>query len=252
MIVAWHLVDAPRTERAFAAAVPLHGLDAWRVYFGLPLTGARLPEGGWPELRRRVFQDPVLEVYQHIAGGGADEFPAALAEVRARLGIDAGPIGVLGGSMGGMVAQLAAAEGGAEVRAAVLINPVVRLRATVDGLSAVHGVRYDWSAPAVAFADRADFRRRAGELTSVAVRYITGADDFPAAIVDPVRDVAAELRRLGGTVDWQTVPGMAHALAEEPGVDPAPQTPHAATVDRLATEWFTAHLIRSGSPAASD
>jgi hypothetical protein len=37
----WHLMDAPRSEAAMAAAVPLDGLDAWRVYFGLPDTGAR-------------------------------------------------------------------------------------------------------------------------------------------------------------------------------------------------------------------
>ncbi|EFC85747.1 hypothetical protein [Parafrankia sp. EUN1f] len=37
-VLAWHLLDAPRTERAFASALPLQGLDAWRVYFGLPLS----------------------------------------------------------------------------------------------------------------------------------------------------------------------------------------------------------------------
>ena len=39
-------------------------------------------------------------------------------------------------------------------------------------------------------------------------------------------------------VELATVPGMAHALAEEPGIEPAPQTPHAAAVDRLAVQWF--------------
>jgi hypothetical protein len=35
-VVAWHLQDAPRTEAAFAAALPLAGLDAWRIYLGCP------------------------------------------------------------------------------------------------------------------------------------------------------------------------------------------------------------------------
>jgi hypothetical protein len=35
---------------------------------------------------------------------------------------------------------------------------------------------------------------------------------------------------------------MAHALADEPGVDPAPQVPHAATVDRHASAWLAARL----------
>jgi hypothetical protein len=31
---------------------------------------------------------------------------------------------------------------------------------------------------------------------------------------------------------------MGHALAEEPGVDAAPQTPHAARVDAVICDWF--------------
>ena len=239
LVAAWHLVDSPRTERAFAAAVPLDGLDAWRVYFGLPLTGARLPQGGMDELRRRVFADPVLEAYRFIAGGAADEFPAALAAVREEHRIADGPMGVMGGSMGGMVAQLVVAESGFDVRAAVLINPVVSLRRTIDALSALHGLEYTWTRSADAFAERADFLLRAGELTGTAVRYITGADDMQDTIVKPVEEVVAAL---AGTADHRVVGGMGHALAEEPGTDPAPQTAHAADVDRLATEWFKQHL----------
>jgi hypothetical protein len=35
---------------------------------------------------------------------------------------------------------------------------------------------------------------------------------------------------------------MGHALAEEPGVEPAPQTAHAVKVDALAVEWFKRYL----------
>ncbi len=31
VIVAWHLMDAPRTEAAFAAALPMNELPAWRI-----------------------------------------------------------------------------------------------------------------------------------------------------------------------------------------------------------------------------
>jgi pimeloyl-ACP methyl ester carboxylesterase len=241
-VVAWHLLDSPRTEAAFAAAVPLHGLDAWRVYFGLPLSGARLPEGGYPELRRRVMLDPVLNVNMPVAAGAVEEFPAAWAAVRGQLGIDAGPIGVMGGSMGALAAQLAVAEGGADVRAAVLINPVVRLRDTIDGLSVVYGMSYPWPPAAATFAERADFVARAGELADAAVLVITGEKDFEDAIIRPADTYVAELRRLGVTVDRQVIPGMGHAIAEEPGVEPAPQTPHAAQVDRLAATWFARYL----------
>jgi hypothetical protein len=85
------------------------------------------------------------------------------------------------------------------------------------------------------------------------------ADDRPAAarrrlpdaIVKPVGAAVAELRRLGAVVDWQIVPGMAHALADEPGTEPAPQTPHAAAVDRLAVDRLSAHLPGAGGTGAA-
>jgi hypothetical protein len=46
----WHLMDPPRTEAALAAALPLAGLEAWRTYLGLPLSGSRMPPGGAEEL----------------------------------------------------------------------------------------------------------------------------------------------------------------------------------------------------------
>jgi hypothetical protein len=49
-VVVWHLMDPPRTEAAFAAALPLAGLEAWRTYLGLPLSGSRMPPGGAEEL----------------------------------------------------------------------------------------------------------------------------------------------------------------------------------------------------------
>ncbi|MDP9443584.1 MAG: hypothetical protein M3P83_04225 [Actinomycetota bacterium] len=39
VVVAWHLMDSPRTEAAFAAALPLQGLDAWRIYLVCPCAG---------------------------------------------------------------------------------------------------------------------------------------------------------------------------------------------------------------------
>jgi len=40
---------------------------------------------------------------------------------------------------------------------------------------------------------------------------------------------------------------MAHALAVEPGIDPSPQTPAAAAVDRHATTWLRQHLTRAAA-----
>jgi hypothetical protein len=138
VVVAWHLMDPPRTEAAFAAALPLAGLDAWRIYLGLPMCGARLPAGGFEELMRLGYEDAVLNLQGPIA---AEDDPAGF------------------------------------------LDPARQLT------------------------------------TALAGRY-----------ADPTR------------VDVVTVPGMGHALAEEPGIEPAPQTPHAALVDRFAVDWLATHL----------
>ncbi|MDQ3455639.1 MAG: hypothetical protein M3513_09325, partial [Actinomycetota bacterium] len=42
------------------------------------------------------------------------------------------------------------------------------------------------------------------------------------------------------------IDGMGHALAEEPGTEPAPQTAHAAEVDEHAVRWLRRHLVDAG------
>src|SRR3569833_2432811 len=97
LVAGWHLMDAPAGERAMAEAVPMAGLQAWRVYFGLPLSGAQQPEGGYDEVFRRASEDAVLNVFQPVTEQAAGEFPAALAELRDRLPGATGPLGVFGG-----------------------------------------------------------------------------------------------------------------------------------------------------------
>lgn len=246
IVLAWHLLDPPRTEAAFAAAVPLVGLDAWRVYLGLPMSGSRTVGGGHEEFMRLLFVDPVLNVHRPVAGGAIDEFAAAFDELRERLGVDGGPIGVMGGSMGGAVAQLAIIEGGLSVQAAVLINPVTRLHDTVDALAVHHGMSYTWTEPSSAFARRLDFVARSDELAALqhppAILVITGEDDLDAAFRTPTAAFVTRLEQRGLTVDTHRVTGMAHSFAAEPGTEAAPQLPHAAEVDRVAAAWFAKHL----------
>jgi pimeloyl-ACP methyl ester carboxylesterase len=248
VVVAWHLLDSPRTERAFAAALPLAGLDAWRIYFGLPLTGARLPAGGADELMRLAYEDAVLKLHGPIATQGAAEFPAAFEALRDRLGLGDGPLGLVGGSIGSAVAQLVVAEAGLPVAAAVLVSPVSELAAVVGAVSAQFGVTYSWGAESREVARRLDFVARAGEIAAAgqpAVRLVVGADDDRAGFLYPAERLRAELAKRYADpdrADLQVVPGMGHALAEEPGEEPAPQTPAAAAVDRLAVDWLGRHL----------
>jgi pimeloyl-ACP methyl ester carboxylesterase len=232
VVVGWHLMDPPRTEVALAAALPLAGLDAWRVYLGLPLTGARAPEGG-PE--RLGYEDAVLKMFGPAVFGAAEESPAALAALRDELGLTGDRLGVLGGSIGSLVAQQVAAT--TPVDAVVLVSPVAQLRPVVAANGRRYGVTYQWGPESDAVAARLDFVARAGEISAPTL-LVVGAEDDAEGILGPAAALHAALP--GSALE--TVPGMAHALAEEPGVAAAPQTEAAVEVDRLAVDWLRRHL----------
>lgn len=238
LVVTWHLMDSPRSERAMAAALPLAGLRAWRVYLGLPMFGARSPDGGMDELIRLGTEDAVLNVYAPIVLGAMEEFPAALEVLRAELSIVDGPIGLAGGSAGGGVALSVAASGKVDVGAVAVVNALTQLEPVVAATAADFGFTYRWGEESRTVADRIDFVARAAELPANVLQVI-GEEDFPY-IREPAAALKAELGERGELV---TVPGMAHALAEEPGIEPAPQTTHAAAVDAEFAAWFQRHLV---------
>lgn len=70
------------------------------------------------------------------------------------------------------------------------------------------------------------------------MRIVVGADDDREGILEP----AAWMHEALPGSELVTVEGMAHAVAEDPGDQPAPQLPHAVAVDPLAVEWLQAHL----------
>ncbi|OZM81848.1 S9 family peptidase [Pseudonocardia sp. MH-G8] len=245
VVVAWHLMDAPCTEAAFAAALPLAGLDAWRIYLGLPLCGSRLPAGGFDELMRLGYEDAVLNLQGPISAQAAAESAPAVAELRDRLGLGDGPVGLLGGSLGAAVAQQVVADRQLDVAASVLVSPLVQLRPAVEALGRVFGVEYPWSESSLEVARRMDFVARADEVAACpATRLVVGAEDDEAGFREPASRLRDALERRSVAADLVVVPGMGHALAEEPGIEPAPQLPAAAEVDRLAADWFTRHLGR--------
>ena len=247
-VLAWHFLDPPRTEAAFRAAMPLAALDAWRIYLGLPMSGARSPEGGAGALMRLGYEDPVLNLYGPIASQAADEFEPAFEELRERLVLGPGPVGVVGGSIGAAVAQLVLAETSAEIAAAVLVSPMVPLRAVVETMQQHYGFQYEWSPRAAEVADRIDFVARAEEIAGrgePAVLLVVGEDDDSHGFREPARKLYDALARRyadPARVRLVDVPRMAHGLAEEPGEEPAPQTPQAAEVDRIAVAWLERHL----------
>ena len=230
-----------------ASALPLSGLDSWRIYLGLPMTGSRMPAGGPDELMRLGYEDALLNLQGPISDRAAAEFEPAFAELRERFGLGAGPLGLVGGSIGAAVAELVMAEHQVQVDAAVLISPVVRMRSVVEAMERRFGVDYPWSDASHAVADRLDFVTRVDELAKrdAAILLVVGEEDDGTGFREPAGELRAALaervedpRRVALTM----IPGMEHALAEEPGVEPAPQTAAAAEVDRLAVEWFRRYL----------
>lgn len=244
IVIGWHLLDPPRTEAAFAAALPLDGLDAWRLYLGLPLSGSRKPAGGDAELMRLGMADAVGNLYRPIQDQAVAEFEPALAAVRREHGLTGDRLGLLGGSAGAAVALGVLAETRHPVAAAVVVSPLVQLRPLVAANARLYGIEYAWTAESETVADRIDFVRRADELarTGAAVRLVVGELDDATAIAEPAARLRERLAERGSEAELSVVPGMPHALAEPPGDEPAPQPAHAAAVDRLAVEWFAARL----------
>jgi pimeloyl-ACP methyl ester carboxylesterase len=202
------------------------------------MMGARLPAGGMDELMSRGYEDAVMLMHGPVNADAADEFDAALEALRARFGFGAGPLGLFGGSAGAGVA-LEVATRRDDVAALVALSPLVALRPVVAILGALFGVDYRWSPESDAVAARMDYVARAAELGTTPVRLVVGSEDGTSAILAPARALADAAP---GPADVVVVDGMGHALAEEPGVEAAPQTPHAAEADAHTAAWFRQHL----------
>jgi dienelactone hydrolase len=249
LVVAWHLHDPPRSETAMAAALPLNGLPAWRVYLGLPLSGSRLPEGSLDAFFQLGYEDAVLKVLEPTCRQAVEEFPSALAALRQELPLGEGPLGLVGGSVGALVALRVLAEMDLPVGALALVSPAIRLAAVVAVNERRFGVAYPWTGQSRAVVERLDFVARAGELVKrdAAVLLVVGALD-DEGIQAPAEQLWRVLsRHAPDRTALVSIPEMAHALAEEPGLDPAPQTPHAARVDAVVAGWFHRHLTGSRS-----
>jgi len=237
LVVTWHMLDAPRTDAAFAAALPLNGVPAWRVHLGLPMCGARMAESGMSAIVDLAVADTMNNFAAGLSAQAETEFPAALSALRDRFPLSDGPIGLVGGSLGGLVALRVLASGSVPVAAAALVNPAIRASTLVALIDEQLGREYPWTPETRALADSLDFVARAGELAAPLL-VVSGADDYPT-----FRPDAAALVAAAPNAELRTVPGLAHPLADEPGMAPAPQRPTAKLVDEALTDWLTRHLV---------
>jgi pimeloyl-ACP methyl ester carboxylesterase len=244
LIVTWHMLDAPRTDAAFAAALPMIGVPAWRVHLGMPMCGARMVDGRVDAVLELIGTDPLLAFLAPFVHQAADEFPAALTALRDQLPVDDAPIGILGGSLGGAVALEVLTTGRTPISAVALVNPAVRVRSVV-GLFESPGRPYAWTAEAHKTADELDFVARTGDLTvQPPLLLVSGEQDHPALRADATALVEALRGRYAhpDDVELASVPDLPHALADEPGLEPAPQLPRAEAVDEILTQWFRRRL----------
>jgi predicted alpha/beta hydrolase family esterase len=224
VVIAWHLLSPPSTPESFAAALPLAGLDAWRVYPRLPL-----PEG---DLMQLGYADAVRNLQYPIPRNAALAYPAMLEALRAELGFGDVPIALVGGSAGS-AAMLSVLVGGADVAAAVAVSPITQLKAATDATGRTFGVEYPWDAETLAMVAELDFVARASEIR-VPLRLVVGAEDDAEGFVRPAEALHAALP---GS-DLVLVEGLGHDLADE-HLAPLPK---AAEVDALAVEWLRKHL----------
>lgn len=235
VIVTWHMLDAPRSDAAFAAALPMNGLPAWRVHLGMPMCGARMVDGSMDAGLELVREDPLMSYLYPFVRQAYEEFPAALESIRARLPIDDGPIGVLGGSLGGAVALRVLAESDVPVFAGAVVNAAIRMRSVVG----LFPGDYPYDADSAEAVDSLDFIAKADDLAGRApLLVVSGELDHPALRADAARLVDA----VGERSELLSIPGLAHPLAEEPGIEPAPQLPLAREVDAGLVRWFRRHL----------
>ncbi len=237
LVITWHMLDAPCTNAAFAAALPLAGLPAWRVHLGLPMCGDRSARNGQEAIVELAREDIMLRYLDNLVRQAAAEFPAALAHVRDRFGIPDEPIAVVGGSLGGAVASLVLAEGDTPITAAALINAAIRARSVANIVEQGIGIPYTWTEAANQAAHRLDFVARAEDIGDVPVLVVSGELDHPELRAD-----AFDLADALPNARLVSVPGLEHPLAERPGTEPAPQLPNARVVDDAVTGWFLQHL----------
>ncbi|MCE7002631.1 alpha/beta hydrolase [Kibdelosporangium philippinense] len=235
LVVSWHMMDAPRTNAAFAAALPLNDVAAWRVHFGLPFCGARMDNGTMDAALERAKADSVLGYFALFIRLAVEEFPAALADVRKQLSIGDGLLFALGGSLGAAIALQNLTK--VSFAGAAIVNGLIRVRAGVSLAEDIWGTPYQWTEESAAAADELDFIARAAELAETPLLVVSGEEDHPVLRAD-----AAQLVEKLPNAELATIPGLAHPLADEPGMEPAPQLPVAKKVDERLTQWFAQYV----------
>lgn len=227
----------PEGLEAFARALPLPGVGAWKAYLGLPLVGYRQPSGGVEEIARRQRSDFLLELLWPALNSSVSDLPFVVSDLRTHLDLAAdAPLAILGSSAGGLAVLLALADRPLPVTAAVVIGAGPDARVAVAAAERAFGISYHWTPAAKACARRLDFRNRASDIArgTPAVLVLRGAEDdvIPAAGIE---QLDAALRpyyaRVPDRLRIETLTGVAHGLDAD------------GRVADMVDEWLCEHLL---------
>ncbi|GAA3730972.1 alpha/beta hydrolase [Salinactinospora qingdaonensis] len=254
-IVALHAFEPPRSEAALAGTLPLGSLPAWRFYFGLPLFGGRLPEGGVPEVNRLGQLDYLMRLYGPVIEQAAAEIPKAMADLGERFPISDGPVGLVGVGAGGAAALLALAERRVPISTMAVVNPIIDPTPVLRAREQRLGVSYNWTEQSREVAAWLDFTGRAQDLASAEpsppLLIVTGQHD---EVIRPEHGQALHdaiaTHSPRGALRHIVIPDLAHTMGPEPGLEPGPPAPGNVLTDRALTEWFQTHLVPRAPVAA--
>ncbi|TQN28736.1 prolyl oligopeptidase family protein [Haloactinospora alba] len=247
MIVALHAFEPPRSETALAGTLPLASLPAWRFYLGLPMFGARLPEGGVAEVNRRGQEDYLIQLYGPVVEQAAAELQRVVSELRERFPVRDEPPGLLGVGVGGSATLLALAESQLAIGAAAVVNPIIDPASVIQARQRRLGTEYPWNDHSREIAAWLNFASRVTDLTNrrpqPPLLVVNGQQD---EIILPehgqaLHDALAPHYPPQG-VRHIVVPDLAHTMGPEPGLEPGPPAPGNVLADRAVTEWFHLHL----------
>ncbi|WP_394339749.1 prolyl oligopeptidase family serine peptidase [Murinocardiopsis flavida] len=246
LVICLHAFEPPRSEAALAGTLPLAALPAWRCYLGLPMFGERLPEGGVAEINRLGQADYLLRLFGPVVDRAAAELPAAIAELRRRLPVADGPVGIMGVGAGGAAALLALLETDLDIGAMGVVNAIVSPTPVIEARDRRLGTGYAWTDDARKAVAWLDLTARAGELAARAqppLLIATGEhDDVIAPDLGADLYAALEPHYRPGALRHLVVPDLGHAMGPEPGLAPGPPAPGNVLADRALTEWFHLHL----------
>ncbi|WP_285509818.1 hypothetical protein [Actinokineospora sp. NBRC 105648] len=186
-------------------------------------------------------EDALMSFLRPFVLQATAEFPEVLASLRARLPVDDGPIGVLGGSLGGAVALRILTNTGISVFAGAIVNGAIRVRSVVD----LFPGDYTYDTESEKAADSLDFVAKAGTVAARApLLVVSGELDHPALRADDPPPTADPLAIAVTTTDREREPEWTTRRDHIP--DPG------ARDRRASGSPDHERLSRRGSPDAGD